>query len=110
MLKRTPPNGKNGKKQNGSGGKNGKKAARVRELPKISIQTDTREILAHAAKEKRDDYFIVDVDAHVTETAFWSEIIDRMDSDVYRQMARAFKDRGGSPPRPINAHPRFLPP
>ena len=49
MLKRTPPNGQNGKKHNG-GGKNGKKATRVSELPKITIQTDTREILAHAAK------------------------------------------------------------
>ena len=56
MLKRTPPNGKNGKKHNGSGGKNGKKAERVRELPKITTQTDTREILAHAAKEKRDGF------------------------------------------------------
>jgi predicted TIM-barrel fold metal-dependent hydrolase len=44
----------------------------------------------------------------VTETAFWSEIIDRMDSDVYRQMARAFKDRGGSPPGLLNATPGFL--
>src|SRR6516225_12222675 len=59
MLKRTPPNGKNGKKHNG-GGKSGKRPARVKELPKITVQTDTREILAHAAKEKRDDYFIVD--------------------------------------------------
>jgi len=108
MLKRMPPNGKNGKDHNGNGGKNGKKPKRVQELPKITIQTDTRDILAHAAKEKRDDYFIVDVDAHVTETAFWSEIIDRMDSDVYRQMARAFKDRGGSPPGLLNATPGFL--
>jgi len=107
MLKRTPPNGNNGKKHNG-GGKNGKRPARVKELPKITIQTDTREILAHAAKEKRGDYFIVDVDAHVTETAFWSEIIDRMESDVYRQMARAFKDRGGSPPGLLNSTPGFL--
>ena len=98
MLKRMPPNGKSGKRHNGNGGKNGKNGARIKELPKITIHTDTREILAHAAKEKRGDYFIVDVDAHVTETAFWSEVIDRMDSDVYRQMARAFKDRGGSPP------------
>ncbi len=108
MLKRMPPNSSNGKKHNGNGSKNGKKAARVKELPKITIQTDTRDILAHAANEKRDDYFIVDVDAHVTETAFWSEIIDRMDSDVYRQMARAFKDRGGSPPGLLNATPGFL--
>ena len=70
---------------NGKNGKNGNKAPRVSELPKITIQTDTRDILAHAAKEARaEDYFIVDVDAHVTETAFWSEVVDRMDSDVYR--------------------------
>ena len=90
-------------------GKNGKRAPQVRELPKINIQTDTRDILAHAAREARlDDYFIVDVDAHVTETAFWSEIVDRMDSDVYRQMASAFKDRGGSPPGLLNATPGML--
>ena len=84
------------------------KAPRVSELPKITIQTDTREILAHAAKEARaEDYFIVDVDAHVTETAFWSEVVDRMDSDVYRQMARAFKDRGAAPGL-LNATPGFL--
>ena len=90
-------------------GKNGKKNPRVSELPKITVQTDTRDILAHAAKEARlDDYFIVDVDAHVTETAFWSEVVDRMDSDVYQQMARAFKDRGGSPPGLLNATPGML--
>src|SRR5581483_7763852 len=69
MLKRMPPNGKKGNHRNGSRGKNeknGKNGSRVKELPKITIHTDTREILAHAAKEKRDDYFIVDVDAHVT--------------------------------------------
>jgi predicted TIM-barrel fold metal-dependent hydrolase len=108
MLKRTPRplprNGKNGR----SGSKNGQKASPpISELPKITIQSDTREILAHAAKERHDDYFIVDVDAHVTETAFWPEIIDRMDSDVYRQMARAFKDRGPAPGL-LNATPGFL--
>jgi len=97
MLNKTPRNGKNGKKK-----------PAVSELPKITIQTDTRDILAHATKEARsDDYFIVDVDAHVTETAFWPEIIDRMDSDVYRQMARAFKDRGPAPGL-LNATPGFL--
>ena len=90
-------------------GRNGKRALNVRELPKITTQTDTRDILAHAAKAARfEDYFIVDVDAHVTETAFWSEIVDRMDSDVYRQMAGAFKDRGGSPPGLLNATPGLL--
>ncbi|HEX3936980.1 MAG TPA: amidohydrolase family protein [Xanthobacteraceae bacterium] len=114
MLTKTPRperNGKNG--GNGKNGKNGnsngkKEASSVSELPKISIHTDTREILAHAAKEAREEnYFIVDVDAHVTETAFWSEVVDRMDSDVYRQMARAFKDRGAAPGL-LNATPGFL--
>src|ERR1700684_1853643 len=97
MLTKTPRNGKNGKG-----------ISRVTELPKISTSTDTREILAHAAKEARqDNYFIVDVDAHVTETAFWSDVVDRMESDVYRQMARAFKDRSPAPGL-INSTPGML--
>jgi predicted TIM-barrel fold metal-dependent hydrolase len=99
MLKRIPRN----EKQDNS------HAPRVTELPKISNTTDTRDILAHAAKQARQsDYFIVDVDAHVTETAFWSQVVDRMESDVYRQMARAFKERGGSPPGLLNATPGML--
>ena len=59
----------------------------VRELEKITVQSDTRDILAHAAQEARrlDDYFLVDIDAHVTETAFWSEITDRIDNDYPRR-------------------------
>src|SRR5262252_7814923 len=88
--------------------RNGKKRA-VTELPKITVNTDTRDILAHAARDtESDDYFIVDVDAHVMETAFWSEVTDRIDNDVYRQMAKAFKDRGGSPPGLLNAMPGTL--
>ena len=97
MLTKTPRNGKNGKG-----------ASRVAELPKITTTSDTREILAHAAKEARqDNYFIVDVDAHVTETAFWPDVIDRMESDVYKQMARAFKDRGNAPGL-LNTSPGML--
>ncbi len=82
---------------------------RVRELPKITTTTDTRDILAHAAREQRhDDYFIVDIDAHVTETAFWSEVVDHMDNEVYKTMARAFRDRGGSPPGLANITPGML--
>ena len=96
MPKPTPRNG-------------GKRAPRVIELPKITVTTDTRDILAHAAREARHgDHFIVDVDAHVTETAFWSEIVERMDNDVYKQMASAFKDRGGAPPGLLNATPGML--
>ncbi len=83
--------------RNGKNAVNGKKRPLVTELPKINNLTDTRDILAHAAKDaKQHDYFIVDVDAHVTETAFWSEVVDRMESDVYKQMARAFKERGNA--------------
>jgi hypothetical protein len=55
-----------------------------RELQEITMKTDTRDILAHATRqsESYEDYFLVDVDAHVTETSFWSEIIASIDNDV----------------------------
>lgn len=96
MAKPTAPNGKRPQRQ-------------ITELPKITINTDTRDVLAHAARDKQTaDYFIVDVDAHVMETAFWSEVTDRIDNEVYRQMAKAFKDRGGSPPGLLNTMPGTL--
>src|SRR4051812_5063398 len=47
-------------------------APRITELEKISTRTDTRDYLAKAAstKEKLKDWLVVDVDAHVNETAF----------------------------------------
>ena len=43
----------------------------ARELPKITTKSDTRDVLAHVGRDPRlKDYFIVDVDAHVTEFAF----------------------------------------
>jgi hypothetical protein len=92
---------------------NGKKStvpASVRELEKITIKSDTRDVLAHAARDakKLADYFIVDIDAHITETAFWSDITDRIDNDYLRQAAKSFKDRGGSPPGLLNAQPGML--
>jgi uncharacterized protein len=62
-----------------------------RELDEITIRTDTRDILSHATKqaESYEDYFLVDIDAHVTETQFWPEIIERIDNDVIRQMGEA---------------------
>src|ERR1700747_2026368 len=88
---------------------NGKSARpRVTELPKITVHSDTRDILAHAARDRDaapEDYFIVDVDAHVTETAFWSDVTDRIDNDVFRQMAKSFRDRVGSPPGRLTPAP-----
>ena len=61
----------------------------VTELEKISTRTDTRDYLAKAAPttEKLKDWLVVDVDAHVNETAFWSEITDRIDNEVLRYIA-----------------------
>ena len=83
-----------------------------RALDEITVRTDTRDVLAHAAREAKkhrfDEMLIVDVDAHITETAFWGEIVDRIDSDVYRHMAASFRDRVGSPPGLLNATPGLL--
>jgi hypothetical protein len=73
-------------------------ARQVRELQEITIKTDTRDILSHATiqAEGMEDYFLVDIDAHVTETQFWSEIIDLIDNDVIRQMGQAMAARPGT--------------
>ena len=78
MLERTPP--------------------QFRELQEISMQTDTRDILAHATRqsESYEDYFLVDIDAHVTETSFWPEILAMIDNEVIRHMGEAVAGRPGS--------------
>ena len=78
MLERTPP--------------------QFRELQEITMQTDTRDILAHATRqaESYEDYYLVDIDAHVTETAFWPEILAMIDNDVIRQMGFANAERPGT--------------
>lgn len=82
----------------------------VFELPQIDVMTDTRDVLAHAAKDARKlhDYFVVDSDGHISEFPFWQDIVSRMDNEVYRDMARSFKDRPGSPPGLSNATPGLL--
>ena len=78
MLERTPP--------------------QFRELHEITMQTDTRDILAHATRqaESYEDYFLVDIDAHVTETSFWPEILASIDNEVIRQMGQALAGRPGT--------------
>jgi len=68
-----------------------------RELQEITMQTDTRDILTHATRqaEHHEDYFLVDIDAHVTETSFWPEILARIDNEVIRQMGEANAARPG---------------
>src|SRR5579872_2136885 len=69
-----------------------------RELSEITMQTDTRDILAHATRqaENHEDYFLVDMDAHVSETSFWPEILALIDNDVIRQMGAANAARPGN--------------
>src|ERR1700755_2491445 len=69
-----------------------------RELSEITMQTDTRDILAHATRqaENHEDYFLVDMDAHVSETSFWPEILALIDNDVIRQMGQANAARPGN--------------
>ncbi len=73
-------------------------AGAVRELPEITIKTDTRDVLSHATlqAEALEDYFLVDIDAHVSETQFWPEIINLIDNDVIRQMGQAMMSRPGT--------------
>ena len=94
----------------GSRGDSSASPPAVRELAKITIHSDTRDVLAHAAKaaSKLADYFIVDIDAHITETAFWSDITDRIDNDYIRHAAKSFKEKSGSPPGLLNAAPGML--
>jgi uncharacterized protein len=68
-----------------------------RELQEITMETDTRDILAHATRqsESYEDYFLVDIDAHVTETSFWPEILASIDNEVIRQMGEGNAARPG---------------
>src|SRR5215475_13835929 len=71
---------------------------KFRELQEITMQTDTRDVLAHATRqaESHEDYFLVDIDAHVTESTFWPEILASIDNEVIRQMGQAVAQRPGS--------------
>src|SRR5262249_16145680 len=70
----------------------------ARELKEITIKTDTRDILSHATKQMEgyEDYFLVDIDAHVTETQFWPEIVKSIDNEVIRHMAEGMSTRPGT--------------
>ena len=79
----------------------------ARELKEITIKTDTRDILSHATKqlEGYEDYFLVDIDAHVTETQFWPEIIKSIDNEVIRHMAEGMATRPGTSTALLNTVP-----
>ena len=64
--------------------------------------TDTRDLLALAARQRRDykldDYLIVDVDAHHFETQSWAEVIEYIPDPVIKDIAGSFKVRGNVTP------------
>jgi predicted TIM-barrel fold metal-dependent hydrolase len=68
-------------------------APRVRDVQQITVRTDTREILANAARDRQTfnlkDYFIVDVDSHHVELDSWSEILERIENPVLRYNGKA---------------------
>jgi predicted TIM-barrel fold metal-dependent hydrolase len=72
----------------------------TRELPQLTITSHTGDTLAHAKKEasrkKLDEFLIVDIDAHVSELAFWNEVTDRIPDEVWRYNAKSFKERGSA--------------
>ncbi|HEY1506020.1 MAG TPA: amidohydrolase family protein [Stellaceae bacterium] len=92
---------------NATGGSSKRRPRSLRDLPKIDRSSDTRDVLAHAAKdaERLRDYFIIDIDAHVTELAFWSEITNLIDSDVYRHIAAEMRQRSAAIPALMNLQP-----
>jgi uncharacterized protein len=85
-------------------------AKTFRDLDEITIKSDTRDILSHATiqAEGFEDYFLVDIDAHVTETQFWGEIIDLIDNDVIRQMGQAMMSRPGTSTALLNVQSGML--
>ena len=68
------------------------------ELKELGRGADTRDTLARARRAVKesglDDWLVVDVDAHHFENQSWGEIVDRIPSDVIRDIARSFKRNG----------------
>ena len=85
---------------------------KTRELPPITINTNSRETLAHAEKyaknKKLDEFLVVDIDAHVSEGMFWNEVTDRLKSDVWKYNAKSFNERGPGTLGLTNAEPGTL--
>lgn len=82
-------------------------AAEPMPVQTIGVDTDTRDILAHARKDARkrgfEDWLICDVDAHHIETIAWHEIIRYIEDPVVRDNAiRYYEQRMGAPPYGLN--------
>jgi predicted TIM-barrel fold metal-dependent hydrolase len=64
----------------------------VRKVRESGDGFDTRDVLAHAARQAEErgfgDFTIVDVDAHHYETESWAEIAERIEDPVIRHLAQ----------------------
>ena len=69
------------------------------ELPHIHSKTDSLDLLAKAkqqgAERGLDDYFIVDVDAHIGEGACWPDVLKYIENPATREAAFSFGDGTG---------------
>jgi predicted TIM-barrel fold metal-dependent hydrolase len=74
--------------------------ADTKTLATLDVNSATVDMLAHAVRDKArckfDDMLVVDIDAHVSESAFWDEVTDFIPSDVWKYNAKSFKERGGA--------------
>jgi predicted TIM-barrel fold metal-dependent hydrolase len=71
-----------------------------RELEQITVATDTRDQLAHAARDARkrfSDVFIADMDAHHVENASWNQIVRYIEDPVVREHAFSYHSERDAP-------------
>ncbi len=75
-------------------------ATKMKDLAPLTADSATADMLAHAIREKNrkkfEEFMIVDIDAHVSEAAFWDEVTDYISSDVWKYNAKSFKERGSA--------------
>lgn len=77
--------------------------------PRITIKTDTRDILAHETKYQREkgfhDWTIVDVDSHHSEMSSWREVVEYLEDPILKHYAQEFQSRTGGAPGLSNHMP-----
>ena len=84
---------------------------KTKELPvqEITIDTDTRDILARETKYQKEkgfaDWPIVDIDAHHSEMTSWRQVIEYIEDPILLHYAREFQSRTGGAPGLSNHTP-----
>lgn len=84
---------------------------KTRELPvqQITVETDTRDILARETRYQQEkgfaDWPIVDIDAHHSEMTSWRDVIEYIEDPILLHYAKEFQDRTGGAPGLSNATP-----